>query len=61
MKSCQIVFIFVPIEASREDFGEKLRECIAAIQPKEEPKQVGEVCAETDEPQPLWTWFLPNS
>jgi hypothetical protein len=58
--SSQVVFIFVPVEATGEGFAERLHECIASIEPKPEPATNEAVRAEAEKDQPLWTWFMPN-
>ena len=57
-----VVLIFVPFDRSRERFGSKLWESLAALETPEAREQPAPAEAKrfADETLPLWTWFLPN-
>lgn len=57
-----IVFVFVPVDASKKDFSGRVRECLEAVTDTLEPP-VKTTRAEADpavKSAQLWTWFIPN-
>jgi len=57
-----VVLIFVPFDSSRQRFGARLRESLAALETPEAREQPAppEPERSDDETPPFWTWFLPN-
>jgi hypothetical protein len=54
-----IVFVFVPI--AREDFRERLSDCLASLLDSTGPTKPAEKNKnEKGNSYPFWTWFLPN-
>jgi hypothetical protein len=54
-----IVFVFVP--TAREDFRERLSDCLASLPDSIGPTKTAEKNKnENGNSYPFWTWFLPN-
>jgi hypothetical protein len=57
-----MVLIFVPFDRTRQHFGARLRESLAAVATPAAREQhaPSEPKPSNDESPPFWTWFLPN-
>jgi hypothetical protein len=52
------VFVFVP--AAREDFRERLSDCLASLPDSTGPDKPAENKQKRLDSHAFWTWFLPN-
>jgi hypothetical protein len=53
-----IVFVFVPV--AREDFRERLSDCLASLPDFTGPAKPAENKQNRPDSRAFWTWFLPN-